>query len=418
MDREILVHIDLRGIAVPVGRLWTRVCNGRESASFEYDASWLQHPEHFALEPALTLGPGPFHTPPAKALFGSIGDSAPDRWGRVLMRRAERRRAAGEGEKPRSLLEGDFLLRVDDEARQGALRFAEELGGPFLESAAASRIPPLVRLPRLLSAAERLSDDKENDEDLRLLLAPGSSLGGARPKAAVRDHDGNLALAKFPRRQDDVSVVLWEAVALALADKAGIAVPRWRVEKINGNPVILIRRFDRAAEDRIPFLSAMSMLGANDKETRSYLEIADALRRHGAAAKQDLAQLWRRIVFNVLVSNTDDHLRNHGFLYQSHAGWRLSPAYDLNPVPIDIHPRVLSMAIDLDDPTASLELALETAEYYGLKTAEARSFAGQVACSVSGWRAEAASLKVRPREMERMSSAFEHDDLEQALKFA
>ena len=417
MAREILVHIDLRGVAVPVGRLWTRERNGRESASFEYDASWLQHPERFALEPALTLGPGPFHTPPAKALFGSIGDSAPDRWGRVLMRRAERRRAAGEGQKPRSLLEADFLLRVDDEARQGALRFADALGGPFLESAAASRIPPLVRLPRLLTAAERLADDKENDEDLRLLLAPGSSLGGARPKAAVRDRDGSLALAKFPRRQDDVSVVLWEAVALALADKAGIAVPRWRVERISGSPVILIRRFDRAAGHRVPFLSAMSMLGANDNEARSYLEIADALRQHGAAAKQDLAQLWRRIVFNVLASNTDDHLRNHGFLYESHAGWRLSPAYDLNPVPIDIHPRVLSLAIDLDDPTASLELALETAEYYGLKTAEAKSLAGQVACSVSGWRAEAASLKVRAREIERMSSAFEHDDLEQALKF-
>lgn len=417
MAREILVHIDLRGVAVPVGRLWTRERNGRESASFEYDASWLEHPEHFTLEPALTLGPGPFHTPPAKALFGSIGDSAPDRWGRVLMRRAERRRAAGEGQKPRSLLEADFLLRVDDEARQGALRFADALGGPFLESAAGSRIPPLVRLPRLLSAAERLADDKESDEDLRFLLAPGSSLGGARPKASVRDRDGSLALAKFPRRQDDVSVVLWEAVALALADRAGIAVPRWRVERINGNPVILIRRFDRAAEDRIPFLSAMSMLGANDNEARSYLEIADALRRHGAAAKDDLAQLWRRIVFNVLVSNTDDHLRNHGFLYESHAGWRLSPAYDLNPVPIDLHPRVLSLAIDLDDPTASLELALETAEYYGLKPIEARSLAGRVACSVSGWRAEAASLKVRPREIERMSSAFEHDDLRQALGF-
>ena len=417
MDREIFVYIDLRGVPVLVGRLWTRVRRGRESASFEYDASWLDHPERFALEPALTLGPGPFHTLPEKALFGAIGDSAPDRWGRVLMRRAERRRVEKKGQTPRTLLEADFLLRVDDEARQGALRFADELGGPFLASAVGTRIPPLVHLPRLLSATERLADEKEDDEDLQLLVAPGSSLGGARPKAAVRDHDGNLALAKFPRKQDDVNVVLWEAVALALADKAGIAVPKWQVERIDGNPVILIHRFDRATGQRIPFLSAMSMLGANDNEMHSYLEIADALRQHGAAVKEDLAQLWRRIVFNVLISNTDDHLRNHGFLYESHGGWRLSPAYDLNPVPIDIHPRVLSSTIDLDDPTASIELALETAEYYGLKTLEAMSMAGQVACSISGWRAEAASLKVHANEIERMSSAFEHDDLEKALKF-
>ena len=417
MDREIFVYIDLRGVSVLVGRLWTRVQRGRESASFEYDASWLNHPERFALEPALALGPGPFHTLPAKALFGAIGDSAPDRWGRVLMRRAERRRAEKEGQTPRTLFEADFLLRVDDEARQGALRFADEPGGPFLASAAETRIPPLVRLPQLLSATERLADEKEDDEDLQLLLAPGSSVGGARPKAAVRDRDGNLALAKFPSKQDDVNIVLWEAVALSLAGKAGIAVPEWRVERIDSNPVILIRRFDRATGQRIPFLSAMSMLGSIDNEMRSYLEIADALRQHGAAAKEDLARLWRRIVFNVLISNTDDHLRNHGFLYESQGGWRLSPAYDLNPVPIDIHPRILSLAIDLDDPTASLQLALETAEYYGLRASEATSMAGQVACSISSWRAEAASLKVHASEIERMSSAFEHDDLEKALKF-
>ena len=418
MNQEVFVYIDLHGTPVFVGRLWTRARTGRESASFEYDASWLDHPERFALEPALTLAPGPFHTSPEKSLFGAIGDSAPDRWGRVLMRRAERRRAQKEGRTPRSLREADYLLRVDDEARQGALRFADELGGPFLDSAAGTRIPPLVQLSRLLSAAERVGDDKENDEDLQLLIAPGSSLGGARPKAAVRDHDGNLALAKFPRKQDDVNVVLWEAVALALADRAGIDVPKWRVERIGGNPVILIHRFDRAAGQRIPFLSAMSMLGANDNEMHSYLEIADALRQYGAAAKKDLAQLWRRIVFNVLVSNTDDHLRNHGFLYESHGGWRLSPAYDLNPVPIDARPRVLSLAIDLDDPTASIELALETAEYYGLEALEATAIAGQVAYSISGWRAEAAGLKAHAHEIERMSSAFEHGDLEQALKLA
>lgn len=418
MDREILVHIDLHGSTVLVGRLWTRIRRGRESASFEYDAAWLEHPERFALEPAMTLAPGPFHTPPEKALFGAIGDSAPDRWGRMLMRRAEHRRVENEGQAPRTLFEADFLLRVDDEARQGALRFTEDADGPFLAPASEMRIPPLFRLPRLLSATERFTEEQDDDDDLKLLLAPGSSLGGARPKASVRDHDGRLTLAKFPHRRDDVDVVLWEAVALTLADRADIPVPEWRIERINGKAVLLTRRFDREAGGRIPFLSAMSMLGANDRETRSYLEIADALRRYGAAAKEDLAQLWRRIVFNVLASNTDDHLRNHGFLYAGHRGWRLSPAYDLNPVPIDLGPRVLSTAIDLDDPTASIEAALGTAEYYGLKPLEASSIAGELARSVSGWREAASSLGIHAREIERMSSAFEHTDMGIALEFS
>lgn len=415
MDREVFVYIDLQGEPILVGRLWSRIRKGRESATFEYDPSWLAHPERFALEPALTLAPGPFHTPPEKALFGAIGDSAPDRWGRVLMRRAERRRAEREGRTPRMLFEADFLLLVDDVARQGALRFKSEPDGPFLAPENGMRIPPLIELPRLLSAAERVANEEEDDADLRLLIVPGSSLGGARPKASVRDHDGHLALAKFPHKQDDINVVLWEGVALSLAEKAGIAVPEWRIETIGGKPVIFIRRFDRAGGTRIPFLSAMGMLGANDNEQHSYLEIADALRQYGAATKDDLAQLWRRIVFSVLISNTDDHLRNHGFLYGSHEGWRLSPAYDLNPVPVDIRPRVLSTAIDMDDPTASIELALGTADYYGLKQDDAKHIARQVARAIANWRGEAAKLGLSARDIERMASAFEHEDARKAL---
>lgn len=415
MNREMFVYIDLQGKPILVGRLWSRIRKGRESATFEYDPSWLVHPERFALEPAFALAPGPFHTPPEKTLFGAIGDSASDRWGRVLMRRAERRRAEREGQMPRTLFEADFLLMVDDVARQGALRFKSDLDGPFLAPENGVRIPPLIELPRLLSAAERLANEEEDDEDLRLLIVPGSSLGGARPKASVRDHDGHLALAKFPHKQDDISVVLWEGVALSLAEKAGIAVPSWRIERIGGKPVILIRRFDRAGGARIPFLSAMSMLGANDNEQHSYLEIADALRQYGAATKDDLAQLWRRIVFSVLISNTDDHLRNHGFLYGSHEGWRLSPAYDLNPVPVDIRPRILSTAIDMDDPTASVELALSTADYYGLRQGEAKDIARQVAHAVADWRGEAVRLGISSREIERMASAFEHEDARKAL---
>jgi serine/threonine-protein kinase HipA len=359
MDRDVLVYVDLQGAPHLVGRLWGRSRKGRESATFEYDKSWLAHPVGFSLEPALKLGPGPFHTPSEKPLFGAIGDSAPDRWGRVLMRRAERRRAERLGETTRTLREIDYLLMVDDEARQGALRFAEPEGGPFLAEYGSQKIPPLIELPDLLSAAERVTADRDTDEDMRLLLAPGSSLGGARPKASVRDRDGHLAIAKFPNKGDEINAVLWEAVALNLAAKAGIAVPAWRLKTIAGKSVLLLRRFDRERGMRVPFLSAMSMLDATDQETRSYLEFVDVLRRHGASPKEDMRALWRRIVFSIMISNTDDHLRNHGFLYAGPAGWRLSPAYDLNPVPTDIKPRILTTAIDLSDGTASLTLALE-----------------------------------------------------------
>src|ERR1700693_394697 len=213
-DTEVLVYVDLAGAPALVGRLWSRAPKGRASATFEYDKTWLEQPERFALEPALTLGPGPQHTEAGKALFRALGDSAPDRWGRMLMQRAERKTAQQQGRVPRAPREIDFLLMVDDEARQGALRFAQNPDGPFLAPADAERIPPVVNLPRLLAASERVADDTDTAEDLRLLLAPGSSLGGARPKAAVRERDGHLAIAKFPKQGDEVNAVLWEAVAL------------------------------------------------------------------------------------------------------------------------------------------------------------------------------------------------------------
>jgi serine/threonine-protein kinase HipA len=415
VDREVLVYVDLQGTPYLVGRLWARVRKDRENATFEYDKDWLAHAERFSLEPALKLGPGPFHAPSDKPLFGAIGDSAPDRWGRVLMRRAERRRAERERRTPRTVREIDYLLLVDDEARQGALRFAEKEGGPFLADQGPEKIPPLIELPRLLSAAEHVMADKDSDEDLRLLLAPGSSLGGARPKASVRDKDGHLAIAKFPNKGDEVNTVAWEAVALTLAEKAGLQVPEWRLETIGKKPVLLLRRFDRDGGERVPFLSAMSMLDARDNEARSYLEFVDVLRQHGAAPKQDMHALWRRVVFSILISNTDDHLRNHGFLWAGQAGWRLSPAYDLNPVPTDVKPRVLTTAIDLEDGTASLKLAYEVASYFELKATEARAIAREVGKAVSSWRKEAARLGVGNSEIDRMASAFEHDDLKAAV---
>ncbi|MEW8307557.1 MAG: type II toxin-antitoxin system HipA family toxin [gamma proteobacterium symbiont of Ctena orbiculata] len=418
METEVLVYVDIGGTPHLAGRLWARVRKGRESATFEYDASWLAYANRFALEPALTLGPGPFHTTSGRPLFGTIGDSAPDRWGRVLMRRAERRRAERVGETPRTLMEIDYLLGVDDEARQGALRFATQEGGPFLAEHEAARIPPLIDLPQLLSAAEHVVGDTDSDEDLRLLLAPGSSLGGARPKASVRDRDGHLTIAKFPHKDDEINAVLWEGVALRLAAKSGIPVPDWRVEYVLNKPVLLLRRFDRVQGERIPFLSAMSMLGASDNESRSYLEFVDALRRYGASPIQDMHELWRRIVFNILISNTDDHLRNHAFLFTGPDGWRLAPAYDLNPVPTDIKPRILTTAIDLDDGSASLDLAMSVVGYFELDEGKARVIAAEVGKAVTTWREEAARLGLTQAEIDRMASAFEHEDLKAALSLS
>ena len=421
MDRETLVYVDLDGVPHLMGRLWARVRNNKESATFEYHQAWIEHPARFSLEPALQLGPGPFHTPADTPMFGAMGDSAPDRWGRALMRRMERRRAGREGGTPRTLREIDFLLLVDDEARQGALRFAEREGGAFLRETGVKRIPPVVELPDLLSAAEHVMEDKDTEEELQLLFAPGSSLGGARPKASVIDKDGHLAIAKFPRKDDEINIVLWEAVARALAQKAGIPVAAGRVERIANKPVLLVRRFDRDGVRRVPFLSAMSMLGSKDNETRSYLEIVDTLRQHGAAPKTDMEELWRRLVFNILISNTDDHLRNHGFLYAGCEGWRLSPAYDLNPVPTDIKPRILSTAINEDDGTASLGLAMEVAGYFELDDNSARDIAMQVGKAILRWRDEAARQGLTRAETDRMASAFEHEDLKaarQGLKHA
>jgi serine/threonine-protein kinase HipA len=416
MEKGVLTYVDLDGAAHLVGRLWAGARKNKESASFEYDAAWLQNSVRFSLEPALQLGPGPFHTANDVPMFGAIGDSAPDRWGRALMRLMERRRADREKHAPRTLLEIDYLLLVDDQTRAGALRFKADEGGPFLRESEAGRVPPLVDLPKLLSAAERVIDEDETDEDLRLLFAPGSSLGGARPKASVREKDGRLAFAKFPRKDDEVSTVLWEAAALELAEKSGIGVAFGRVEKMGKKPVLILERFDRHGARRIPFLSARSMLGAKDNQPRSYLEIVDILRRYGAAPKRDMEALWRRIVFNILISNTDDHLRNHGFLYTGPDGWRLSPAYDLNPIPVDIKPRVLTTAINEDDGTASFDLAMEVAEYFELDLAAARKIGKQVGRAVAQWRLVAKRMGIKDTEIDRMASAFEHIDLKRAAK--
>lgn len=409
-DRELLVYVDLVGTAHFVGRLWARRARNRESATFEYDAEWLTNPARFALEPALILGGGPQHTGQGRALFGAFGDSAPDRWGRNLIQRDERRRAHAENRAPRSLGEADFLLGVGDIARQGALRFKETPEGPFLASGDGANVPPFIRLGELLNAAMRIAADGEDDGDLRLILAPGSSLGGARAKASVLDLQGQLSIAKFPQADDAYPVMQWEAVALDLARRAGIDVPTWRLEHVVDRTALLLRRFDRDGDIRIPFLSAMSMLGAADNEDHSYLEIVDALRQFGSQPERDCAQLWRRIVFNILISNTDDHLRNHGFLYDEAGGWRLSPAYDMNPTPADVRARALSLAIDEADDTASLDVAYGMARQCGLKLPAAREIVTEVQGAVAHWRASATAYGLAARDIARMASAFEHEE--------
>ncbi len=416
MEEAILTYIDLKGVPVLVGYLWVHSKQHRQSVSFEYDRAWLKMSTRFSLDPALQLSEGAFHASLDKPLFGAIEDSAPDRWGRLLMRRAERKLAAKQKRHPRTLTEIDFLLLVDDETRQGALRFKRELGSSFLTTYEKNSIPPLLSLGRLLTASTRVLQDSDTDEDLRLILAPGSSLGGARPKASVRDKDGHLAIAKFPKQDDEIDVIAWEAVALTLAGKARITTPQWRLESIKNRRILITRRFDRIQNMRIPFLSAMSALQARDNEPHSYLEIADAIRKMSASPRNDLRSLWQRMVFNILISNVDDHLRNHAFLYSDSTGWILSPAYDLNPTPTDIKPRVLSTSIDLIDPSASIGLAFSVGEYFELGSAEMKEIAKETALATREWRVVAKKLKIAKREIERMASAFEHDDFERGLR--
>jgi serine/threonine-protein kinase HipA len=415
MDRELEVCLDGARGPAPVGRLWAHVRTGRESASFEYDSSWLARRDAFALDPELPLTPGPQHT--KRALFNAFADPAPDRWGQALLRRMERARAQREGRTPRSLFAIDFLTCVDDEARPGALRFRDPGSTTFLATGE-RRIPPLVELGRLLSATTRILAEEETEDDLRLLLAPGTSLGGARPKASVRDRDGHLLIAKFPRSDDEWPVTRWEAATLSLALDAGIEVPPLRLENVLRKPVIVLRRFDRRGADgtaRIAVQSALTALGASDHEAHGYVEIAEALPRDGAAVAKDLRQLWRRIVFKVLVSDTDDHLRNHAFL-RERRGWRLAPAFDLNPTPVDVRPRVHALAIGTSEQ-ASLEDALSVAPAFGIaKPAEARTIAAEVGRAVARWRDVAGTLGLDRRAIDRMASAFEHDDLANARR--
>jgi serine/threonine-protein kinase HipA len=411
---DIEIHIDLLGQSQRVGLARCNRARGSERITFEYAEEWLANPERFSIEPALMLTRGIFPPPVGQSTFGAIGDSAPDTWGRRLMQRSERRKAQREGRAVRTLAESDYLLGVSDVTRSGALRF-RWAGEQTFQAPPRAGVPALIELGRLMQITERILRDEETDEDLQLIFAPGSSLGGARPKSSVIDQHGHLSIAKFPKETDEYSVETWEEIALRLAERAGITTPHHELLQVAGKAVLISRRFDRSGLIRIPFLSAMSMTGSKDGERGSYPEIVDALTSHGAQAKADAQALYRRVVFNVLISNVDDHLRNHGFLWLGKAGWRLSPAYDLNPVPTDLQARVLTTNIDLDEGTCSLDLLEEAAEYFGFGLAQARTVIKEVATVTATWRNVAKNAGAKSSEINRMASAFEHDDLQRAL---
>lgn len=412
---DVEIHIDLEGQARPLGILHRQASRRGETVSFEYDETWLGDANRFSIEPALTLTAGAFPPQAGQPIFGSIGDSAPDTWGRRLMQRAERRLAEREGRQVRTLGELHYLLGVADETRLGALRFRWR-GEEVFQAPVDEGVPALIELGRLLQITERIERDEETDDDLQLIFAPGSSLGGARPKASVIDQHGHLSIAKFPKETDDYSIETWEEIALRLAERAGIKTPKHALLQVAGKSVLLSRRFDRDNGWRIPFLSAMSMTGSRDGERGSYPELVDALTAHGAQAKEDAVQLYRRVALNVLVSNVDDHLRNHGFLWSGQSGWVLSPAYDLNPTPVDVKARILTTNIDLEEGTCSVELLQETAGYFGLGARQSCRIIREVAEVTRTWQAVAAEVGARRAEITRMASAFEHEDLQAALK--
>lgn len=410
---KIYVYENWRGL-IPnkIGTLYVDGGRGKEVISFEYDEEWLANEErNFVFDPDLSMFRGRQYTPLDKSMFGVFADSCPDRWGRLLMKRREAILAKKEERKPKRLTDMDFLLGVYDETRMGALRFAVSEGGPFLANDKDLATPPWTTLRKLESAslAFEKNDDGMEEKWLRQLLAPGSSLGGARPKASVAAPDGSLWIAKFPSKNDDVNIGAWEMVVHDLAMLCGLHVPEAKLECFSKNgSTFLTKRFDRNGKNRIHFASAMTLLGKTDgasaADGSSYLDIASFIRKYGAAPKKDLQELWRRIVFNMAVSNTDDHLRNHGFLL-SDEGWLLSPLYDVNP---SADGDILSLNVDQSSNLIDFELALSVAKLYELTEKQAEEELKEIKNIVEiNWKKTAQKYNLNRSEIEAMSPAFD-----------
>lgn len=414
-QRKILVFADWSDLKVPLlmGTLYSTPSRGKEIFSFEYSKGWLDSGFAQQLDPDLIYYSGPQYLKEGKANFGVFTDSAPDRWGRMLMQRKESIMARESGRKEKNLQESDYLLGVYDQFRIGGLRFKENPEGPFLNDDKGIAIPPWTSLKELEHASLKLEDestpDKEETKWLNLLLAPGSSLGGARPKAGILDQQRRLCIAKFPSRNDNRDIGAWEMVTGDLARQAGINMAEGRIIKLSSAyHTYFSRRFDRTdTGKRIHFASAMNMLGYQDgadaTEGISYLEIVDFLIRHGSQVEQDLEELWRRIVFSICVKNIDDHLRNHGFLLTD-SGWKLSPAYDINPVETGTG---LRLNISENDNSLDLGLAMEVSPFFRITEKQASQIMGKVKASVQNWRRVADRYKIPKKEQDRMSRAFQ-----------
>lgn len=419
MAHTITVYADWEGLPEPLrlGSLRARRGAGQEVFEFEFDAAALAEPALVGLhlDPRLGLFEGRQHPARGRQTFGVFADASPDRWGRLLMqRRLEREQRKGLAAKNLRLSESDYLLGVHDQYRVGALRFRRDDQGAFLDNRDASAAPPFARLRELEAASLQLERDPDNtaagaDEWLRLLIAPGGSLGGARPKASVIDAHGRLWIAKFPSVQDDHDVGAWELVLHTLARSCGLRVATSQARRFaQPQHTFMIERFDRTAtQRRLHFASAMTLTDRTDGDDAgngaSYLELAEVLIAHGAATKADLRELWSRMLFNMLVSNTDDHLRNHGFILVPGRGWRLSELYDLNPVPGSVG---LRLNVSESDNALDLELARSVASYFRVDRKTANEIIARSRAVVQQWSVLARALGVSEREQKRMAPAF------------
>jgi serine/threonine-protein kinase HipA len=415
------VHVHLGEAPDAIGLLHHDKQGARESAAFEYDSSWLRDPDRYAIDPALPLVTGPqFHRRAGEgsAFHRAIADTEPDGWGRriILRDHVKRREAArrrGEPGENRPLDSLDFLLAVDDASRVGALRFRDE-AGVFRRASEPGRrtAPPLIELGMLLRSSRAVETSSETLADLDYLRGRGTSLGGLRPKCTILDDDGQLAIGKFPSVQDERAVTKGEILALVLAGKAGIDAAQARLVSADDTPVAVIRRFDRSPRGtRIGYISAATLIGAelHDGAEHAYTEIVDALRVHGEAPQADLEELWRRIAFFIAITNVDDHLMNHGFLYAGNGRWRLAPAFDVNPFPERV--RELKTWISEDQgPDASIESLLAVAPYFQIKAARAKQILAEVERAVARWRQVGRTLGMTQTELEQFADAFEHEE--------
>lgn len=414
-ERNILVYADWLNEAQPalMGNLSAIQIRGKEVFAFEYNKDWLKS-NYIQLDPDLQFFSGRQFLNDSKSNFGIFMDSSPDRWGRLLMRRREAMLARKEQRKENLLFETDYLLGVYDEHRMGALRFKLEETGVFLNDNRAMAAPPFTSLRELEQASLRLEqEDSINDPEyiiwLNMLMAPGSSLGGARPKASVIDPSQQLWIAKFPSKFDDRNTGAWEMVVHNLAKQAEINVADAFIEKFSGrHHTFITKRFDRIQHQRLHFASAMTLLGYSDgadfQEGVSYLQLAEFIMQNGVNVEKDLEELWRRIVFSICVSNTDDHLRNHGFLLTP-KGWELSPAYDINP---NENGSGLKLNISETDNALEIDLAIEVAPYFRIKNDKAIQIVESVKEAVSTWRTIATQYKISKNDQELMARAFEN----------